>query len=110
MPTTPAYKFTGKERDSETNLDYFGARYYGSSMGRFMSADLPFADWAFRNPQTLNLYTYGRNNPIRFFAHYRLGQIFENQGRKTEAKQSYEAALQLNPGLKEAAEALKRVS
>ena len=43
-------------------------------------------------------------------AHYRLGQIYENQGKKTEAKQSYEAALQLNPGLKEAAEGLKRVS
>jgi RHS repeat-associated protein len=31
--------FTGKERDSETGLDYFGARYYGSNMGRFMSPD-----------------------------------------------------------------------
>ena len=31
-----SYKFTGKERDSESNLDYFGARYYGSSLGRFM--------------------------------------------------------------------------
>jgi Tfp pilus assembly protein PilF len=50
------------------------------------------------------------NEPELANAHYRLGQIFENQGRKTEAKQSYEAALQLNPGLKEAAEALKRVS
>jgi Tfp pilus assembly protein PilF len=43
-------------------------------------------------------------------AHYRLGQIYENQGKKTEAKQSYVAALQLNPGLKEAAEGLKRMS
>ena len=33
------YMFTGKERDSETGLDYFGARYYGSNMGRFMSPD-----------------------------------------------------------------------
>ena len=29
----------GKERDSETGLDYFGARYYGSTMGRFLSPD-----------------------------------------------------------------------
>ncbi|MBN9617470.1 MAG: hypothetical protein BGO25_08230 [Acidobacteriales bacterium 59-55] len=34
-----AYKFTGKERDTESGLDYFGARYYSSSMGRFMSPD-----------------------------------------------------------------------
>jgi RHS repeat-associated protein len=33
------YKFTGKERDAESGLDYFGARYYASSMGRFMSPD-----------------------------------------------------------------------
>jgi RHS repeat-associated protein len=33
------YKFTGKERDSETGLDYFEARYYSSSMGRFMQPD-----------------------------------------------------------------------
>ena len=31
------YKFTGKERDSETGLDYFGARYYGNWLGRWMS-------------------------------------------------------------------------
>jgi RHS repeat-associated protein len=33
------YKFTGKERDAESGLDNFGARYYGSSMGRFMTTD-----------------------------------------------------------------------
>ena len=33
------YKFTGKERDTESGLDYFGARYYGSTMGRWMSPD-----------------------------------------------------------------------
>jgi RHS repeat-associated protein len=31
--------FTGKERDTESGLDYFGARYYASSMGRFSSPD-----------------------------------------------------------------------
>jgi len=34
-----AHKFTGKERDSESGLDEFGARYYGSSLGRFMTPD-----------------------------------------------------------------------
>jgi RHS repeat-associated protein len=62
------YKFTGKERDSESNLDNFGARYYASSYGRFMTPDwsekpnaLPYANIA--DPQTLNLYSYVRNNP-----------------------------------------------
>lgn len=32
-------RYTGKERDAESGLDNFGARYYGSSMGRFMSPD-----------------------------------------------------------------------
>src|SRR5262249_15010932 len=63
------YKFTGKERDSETQLDYFGARYYGNWLARWMSPDwaakpaaVPYA--VFGDPQTLNLYQYVRNNPI----------------------------------------------
>jgi len=61
--------FTGKERDSESGLDQFGARYYGSSMGRFMTPDwaakptnVPYA--SFGNPQSLNLYSYVENNPL----------------------------------------------
>jgi len=60
---------TGKERDAESGNDYFGARYYASSMGRFMSPDwaakaepVPYAK--LDNPQTLNLYAYMRNNPL----------------------------------------------
>jgi RHS repeat-associated protein len=57
------HHFTGKERDSESGLDYFGARYYGSSMGRFMSPDSPgFAHLS--NPQAWNLYSYTYNNPL----------------------------------------------
>jgi RHS repeat-associated protein len=63
------YKFTGKERDSESGLDYFGARYYASSMGRWMSPDwadkpeaVPYSDLT--NPQSLNLYGYVNNNPL----------------------------------------------
>ena len=61
------YKFTGKERDSETGLDYFGARYYGSNMARLLSAD-PLMINALRivNPQRLNLYAYAVNNPLTF--------------------------------------------
>jgi RHS repeat-associated protein len=62
------YKFTAKERDTESGLDMFGARYYGSSLGRFMTPDwaakptaVPYA--MFGDPQSLNLYSYVRNNP-----------------------------------------------
>ena len=59
------YKFTGKERDSESGLDYFGARYYASNMGRFMSPD-PIGPWAadVGDPQSWNFYAYARNNPL----------------------------------------------
>lgn len=60
---------TGKERDAESGNDYFGARYYASSMGRFLSPDwsanpqaVPFAK--FDTPQTLNLYQHVGNNPL----------------------------------------------
>lgn len=61
--------FTGKERDTETGLDAFGARYNSSQYGRFMTPDwstkttpVPYADLA--DPRSLNLYTYVRNNPL----------------------------------------------
>jgi RHS repeat-associated protein len=54
--------FTGKERDYESNLDNFGARYDASSLGRFTSPD-PLAGHT-EDPQTLNRYAYVRNNPI----------------------------------------------
>jgi RHS repeat-associated protein len=64
--------FTGKPRDPNSNLDYFGARYYNSNLGRFMSPDfnetgdgpdpVPYAD--LENPQSLNLYSYVKNNPL----------------------------------------------
>jgi len=60
------HHFTGKERDTESGNDYFGARYYSSAMGRFMSPDKPFADQHPANPQSWNLYSYTRNNPLRF--------------------------------------------
>jgi len=79
-----AFRCTGKERDQESGLDYFGARFYGSALGRFTSPDefksgivdpftgqdietntaLPYAD--ITDPQTLNKYAYVRNNPLRY--------------------------------------------
>ena len=78
---------TSKERDAETGLDYFGARYMSSAQGRFTSPDrynamlinqnmqaagLPAAAAAsffngyLENPQNWNQYAYVRNNPLRF--------------------------------------------
>ena len=54
---------TGKERDAESGLDYFGARYYGSNMGRFQTPD-DGSDQNQSDPQSFNLYQYGRNNPV----------------------------------------------
>jgi RHS repeat-associated protein len=77
-------KFTGKDRDNETGLDYFEARYYASKQGRFTSPDefsggpddmFDFADAASENPtiyadltepQSLNKYQYCYNNPLSF--------------------------------------------
>ncbi len=58
-------RFTGKERDAETGLDYFGARYMSGAQGRFTSADKPFADQHPSDPQSWNLYSYVRNNPLK---------------------------------------------
>lgn len=58
-------KFTGKERDNETGLDYFLARYYSSQQGRFISPD-PLSASAHPNiPQGWNCYSYVLNNPLK---------------------------------------------
>ncbi|MCU0241667.1 MAG: RHS repeat-associated core domain-containing protein [Vicinamibacteria bacterium] len=60
-------KFTGKERDSETGLDYFGARYYESKSGRFTTTDpITNAKASLVNPQRWNRYAYALNNPLRY--------------------------------------------
>ena len=58
------YKFTGKERDTESGLDNFGARFDASSLGRFMSPDAGAFHWD--TPQSLNRYAHCLNNPLRF--------------------------------------------
>jgi hypothetical protein len=47
-------------------LDDFGARYFGSTMGRFMSPDPPLLDQHIADPQSWNLYSYARNNPLSY--------------------------------------------
>jgi RHS repeat-associated protein len=55
---------TGKERDTESGNDYFGARYYSSAMGRFTSPDPIPISLEIDNPQSWNKYSYAFNRPL----------------------------------------------
>ena len=68
FPSAPSsgIEFTGKERDGETGLDYFEARYMSAAQGRFTSADFPLIDQDPSDPQSWNLYAYVRNNPLKY--------------------------------------------
>jgi RHS repeat-associated protein len=61
----PTQKFTGKERDAETGLDYFGARYLASGQGRFVSPDSKMMSGRhIEFPQKWNQYGFVQNNPL----------------------------------------------
>jgi RHS repeat-associated protein len=65
---SPGLKFSGKERDSESNLDYFGARYYANYYYRWLSPDpVVNKEEALKNPQLWNLYSFCRNNPATYW-------------------------------------------
>ena len=82
--------FTAKERDTESNLDNFGARYDSSSMGRFMSPDpLYISKKKFIDPQQWNMYSYTRNNPLRFVDP--TGRSIELTGNDEERKRQLQA-------------------
>jgi RHS repeat-associated protein len=60
------YRFTAKERDESTGLNYHGARYYSPWLGRWISADPSGI------PETSNRYLYVSANPVR---------LIDNDGR-----------------------------
>jgi RHS repeat-associated protein len=60
-------RFIGKEKDEETDLYYFGARYLDASTGRFIKPDpVGIREADLLNPQRLNRYSYSLNNPYRY--------------------------------------------
>ena len=81
-PTTQeSVLFTGKSRDIENGLDFFGARYFGNFLFRWTSSDQPFADSRSESPLQWNLYVYSRMNPLRYF---------DSTGRAAEEKKQIE--------------------
>lgn len=74
--TSEPYQFTGKERDPESGLHYFEARYLAGDLARFISPDPAYAEperleaHRFRrlldHPQAFNLYAYAHNNPLTY--------------------------------------------
>lgn len=91
-PPANTYKFDKKERDAETGNDNFGARFYISRFGRFLSVDwsavpapVPYANLT--NPQSLNLYAFVSDNPATFAD---LDGHFANTSQGGEAVQMLE--------------------
>lgn len=61
--STDSFIFTGLEHDA-SGLDHAGFRMYSSGTGRWTTPDPYNGSMSFGNPQTLNRYSYGLNNPI----------------------------------------------
>lgn len=85
-------KFTGQERDDETGLDYFGARYFSGTQGRFTSPDPLLSSGRVTMPQSWNRYAYTLNNPLRYVDPTGLYEY--GAGTTDEQKKKFEAALQ----------------
>ncbi|NIP26398.1 MAG: hypothetical protein GWN55_16185 [Phycisphaerae bacterium] len=110
-PFRADYKFTGKEKDKETGLQYFEARYFSGHLGRFASVDPLYSnikpDWLTK-PQSLNFYTYALSNPLIYTDPSGMDVTIEEQ--KTESGTHYNikvTAVLVNIGNKYEAEDLQ---
>jgi RHS repeat-associated protein len=101
MPNTNTcaqnYKFTGKERDTESGLDNFEARYDSSSTGRFLSPD-PLGGH-FMNPQSLNRYAYVHNNPLNLIDPNGLDCIYLSANGTSATVQSGDCSSETDNGI-----------
>jgi RHS repeat-associated protein len=73
---------SGKERDAETGLDYFGARYFSAAQGRFMGVDPSMESVVLQNPQSWNRYSYTINNPLHYIDPN--GELWIDSGDKND--------------------------
>jgi RHS repeat-associated protein len=93
-------KYTGKERDEETSLDYFGARYFASVQGRFTGVDPLLQSGRPSLPQTWNRYSYVLNNPLKYIDP--TGEewkfVGNDQVSEEELKKAFEAAIKAKAG------------
>jgi RHS repeat-associated protein len=86
-------QFTSKERDVETGLDYFGARYYSSLQGRFTSADPLMASGRASVPQSWNRYSIVLNNPSKLIDPNGLEDNDPQEPKKKEDRKPTKTAL-----------------
>ena len=96
------YLYTGQERDEETSLMYYGARYYDAKVGRFMGVDAWEGDM--RDPQSLNKYAYVVNNPLKYLDPTGLSALIfagENYDNPDNPDEFYEKAQDRADGLKD---------
>jgi Putative Zn-dependent protease, contains TPR repeats len=99
--------FTELETALKVDPNYMPTFYHLGRTASLASANLPRGEEALKKYVA---YNPKENEPTLANAHYFLGTIYEKEGKKAEAKQSYQTALKLNPSLTKASEALKRVS
>jgi len=57
-------RFTGQRQEVGIGLYDYGARFYSTGLGRFLSADITTS--GLENPQSLNRYAYTLNNPLNY--------------------------------------------
>jgi Tfp pilus assembly protein PilF len=103
------YKEASEEFESSVKLDptYMPSWFQIGRLAALTGANLERGEDALRKYLS---YTPKEDDPPIYRAHYWLGSIFERQGKKAEARQSYSVSLRLNPTQHDVAEALRRVS